>query len=260
MEETTNTTTENTIVDEGSNESVEEQATHTAETHGAEVMDNGEKVEGNEEQTATHKNENDEKTNKEDKKDDAEGIEQEIADQKQAEADAKKQIADAGLDWDALSKEYEENGALSDASMDALNKAGFPPSLVHAYLRGMEATAMAYRDAVFKLAGGEEEFKHMADFVESLGMTEIRAFNRAIETGDLSQLNNMFIGYKSRMVKKNGTFNSTILGSGPVSTQGGYANKAAMVKAMSDPRYGTDPDYTGEVQNKVMRSSFLNGN
>lgn len=244
--------------DTGVETDVNETGVKTAVSKGAEVFNNGEKVEkveGNEEQTATH-------TDKPELKNETEpnNIETELEEQRQAEQDAKEQITAKGLDWDALSKEYMENGSLSDKSMEALANAGFPKSLVDSYIRGMEATATQYRDAVFNLAGGEEEYRRMTDFVRSLGQSEVNAFNRAIQNADLAQLNNMFIGYKSRMVQRSGTSNPVILGNNSGGSQGGYANKNAMVKAMSDPRYGSDPEYTNEVQTRLMRSSFLNSN
>lgn len=252
MEENENNST---VVDNGSEENLEEQATHTAEVHNAEITDNGEQVEGNEGQTATHQTQEENQQNE-----DEDSVAQEVQEQRQAEEDAKAQVAKAGLDWDALSKEYEDNGSLSKESMNKLEKSGFPPSVVNAYIRGMEATANAYRDAVYNLAGGEEDYKQLTGFVAGLGQKEINTFNRAIDRGDLDELRNMFIGYKTRMVQKYGTSNRSILGGSAGGSTGGYANKSAMVKAMSDPRYGTDPEYTQSVQNKVMSSRFLNSN
>lgn len=252
-EEEVTTTEETTHIDTEDTQPSIEDSVKTAEAKGADVIDNGEKVEDPDKSDK----EADKPNNDDKKEDESEGIEAEIKEQKQAEADTKQQVEAKGLDWDALEKEYGDNGELSEESMKKLEDAGFSKSMVNAYIRGMEATAKAYVNAVYDMAGGKDAFDRMSKFVASLGKAEVDSFNRAIENADMAQLNNMFIGYKSRMTQRYGTSNPTIMGSGAVSAQGGYANKGAMIKAMSDPRYGSDIEYTRNVQYKVMNSAFL---
>lgn len=227
------------------------EALKTADKKGAVVTDNGAPV------TKATEGDNKDKTpeDKEDKE--PSDIEDELKEQKQAEVDAKKELADKGVDFDALTKEYEENGSLSEASMKALADAGYPKSVVDAYIRGMEATAERYVDAVMDIAGGKEAFTQMVEFIKGLGQEEINAYNSAIEEGNLSKLSVMFDGYKARMVSKYGTNNRSILGGSSSGSMGrGFANKNAMVKAMNDPKYDSDPEYRAKVQNMIMYSDF----
>lgn len=199
------------------------------------------------------------KSPKGDKKDPKEKtVEQRITDQKQAEEDVIKDLTAKGVDFDGMSKEYEDNGELSEDSYKALEKAGYPKSVVDAYIAGLEATVTAYRDAVFEAAGGEDEYDRIVAYVGGLSDAQINAFNHAIDAGDVTQLSVMFEGYKAQMGQKYGTANRTVLGGGNAGkAQEGYASKAEMVKAMRDPRYTRDKAYTEEVQRKTMHSNFI---
>lgn len=199
------------------------------------------------------------KSPKGDKKDPKEKtVEQRITDQKQAEEDVIKDLTAKGVDFDGMSKEYEDNGELSEDSYKALEKAGYPKSVVDAYIAGLEATVTAYRDAVFEAAGGEDEYDRIVAYVGGLSDAQINAFNHAIDAGDVTQLSVMFEGYKAQMEQKYGTANRTVLGGGNSGkAQEGYASKAEMVKAMRDPRYTRDKAYTEEVQRKTMHSNFI---
>lgn len=241
------------VVDNGApavEETPEEKAIETADKKGAVVTDNGSQVNQNQ----TQKTDDKDKT-----EDDKADVEDELNQQRQAEKDVKADLAGKGVDFDVLSKEYEENGSLSEASMKALADAGYPKSVVDAYIRGMEATAEKYVNTVIDMAGGKEAFKQMTDFIASMGQPEINAFNQAIEEGNLSQLQVMFDGYHARMVSKYGTNNRSILGGSASGSMGrGFTTKNAMVKAMSDPKYDSDPEYRAKVQNMVMNSDFNN--
>lgn len=216
--------------------------------------------EGNKKETKKEDDKEDtKKSPKGDKKDPKEKtVEQRITDQKQAEEDVIKDLAAKGVDFDGMSKEYEDNGELSEDSYKALEKAGYPKSVVDAYIAGLEATVTAYRDAVFEAAGGEDEYDRIVAYVGGLSDAQINAFNHAIDAGDVTQLSVMFEGYKAQMEQKYGTANRTVLGGGNSGkAQEGYASKAEMVKAMRDPRYTRDKAYTEEVQRKTMHSNFI---
>ena len=53
--------------------------------------------------------------------------------------------------------EYAENGEVSEASMDALGKLGFPRDVVETYVKGFEAQVAAVSEKAQEIVGGEEE-------------------------------------------------------------------------------------------------------
>lgn len=231
----------------------EEEALKTLDEHKeAEITNNGEKEESSE------KKESKSEDKKEDKpEDELKAVEQGIEEQKKAEQDVKADLANKGVDYDALAKEYEENGKLSEESMKALKGAGYPESVVNAFIKGFEAQVQEYTNAVYKMAGGEAEYGRLCEFIKSLGEADVQAFNKTIDSGSLTQLSALINGYKAQMTTKYGTSNRSILGGAGSVDNRGFNSKDAMVKAMNDPRYGTDMAYTEKVQRMTMQSNFM---
>lgn len=230
-----------------------EEALKTLDEHKeAEITNNGEKEESSE------KKESKSEDKKEDKpEDELKAVEQGIEEQKKAEQDVKADLANKGVDYDALAKEYEENGKLSEESMKALKGAGYPESVVNAFIKGFEAQVQEYTNAVYKMAGGEAEYGRLCEFIKSLGEADVQAFNEMIDSGSLTQLSALINGYKAQMTTKYGTSNRSILGGAGSVDNRGFNSKDAMVKAMNDPRYGTDMAYTEKVQRMTMQSNFM---
>lgn len=186
-------------------------------------------------------------------------LEGDIQTQLKAEQDARKDLESRGIDFNSLASEYETNGTLSPESFAALEKAGYPKSVVDAYIAGMEATAARFESQVYEYAGGRDAFMQMTQFVQGMGNEYVNAFNKVIETGDLTQIRVAINGFKSQMTTKYGTNNRTIMGRSSDNTPSvqGFSSRSEMVKAMSDPRYLRDPGYTKEVQDKTIRSTFM---
>lgn len=231
----------------------EEEALKTLdERKEAEITNNGEKEESSE------KKESKSEDKKEDKpEDELKAVEQGIEEQKKAEQDVKADLANKGVNYDALAKEYEENGKLSEESMKALKGAGYPESVVNAFIKSFEAQVQEYTNAVYKMAGGEAEYGRLCEFIKSLGEADVQAFNETIDSGSLTQLSALINGYKAQMTTKYGTSNRSILGGAGSVDNRGFNSKDAMVKAMNDPRYGTDMAYTEKVQRMTMQSNFM---
>lgn len=240
------------VVDAG--KTAEEQALKDLEGHDVDITNNGEK-----EDTQTKEEEKKESEDKkEDKpKDSVEAVEQDVKEQMKAQEDVKADLAAKGVDYEALAKEYQENGELSPESMKALEGAGYPKTVVDAFIKGWGATVEGYNNAVYKIAGGEEAYGQLCQFIAGCGAEDVQAFNETIESGSLSQLKALIEGYKARMTTKYGTNNRSILGGAGVGGTRGFNSKDAMVKAMNDPRYESDPAYREQVQRMTMQSTFM---
>lgn len=237
------------VVDAG--KTAEEAALKTLDEHKeAEITNNGEKEE---------KEEKAEEKKVEDKSPEAEikEVEDGVKEQQKAQEDVKADLATKGVDYDALVEEYQENGKLSDKSMKALKGAGYPETVVNAFIKGFEAQVNEYANAVYKMAGGEKEYGRLCEFIKGLGESDVQAFNETINSGSLTQLSALINGYKAQMTTKYGTSNRSILGGANTVDNKGFNSKDAMVKAMNDPRYGTDMAYTEKVQRMTMQSNFM---
>lgn len=240
-----------TVVDAG--KTADKAAIETLEEHkDVEITDNGEKV-GTDKESKEAEKKPEEKTLEAEIKE----VEDGVKEQKKAEQDVKADLETKGVDYDALVKEYEDNGKLSEESMKALKGAGYPETVVNAFIKGFEAQVNEFTNAVYKIAGGEAEYGKLCNFIKGLGEADVQAFNETINSGSLTQLAALINGYKAQMTTKYGTSNRSILGGANTVETNGFNSKDAMVKAMNDPRYGTDMAYTEKVQRMTMQSTFL---
>ena len=179
-----------------------------------------------------------------------------VDEQNKAAEDIKTDLTNKGINFDALSEEYDKNGSLSEDSLKKLEEAGYPKSVVSAYIAGLEATAEKFVNDVVSHVGGADKYRQIAQFIATSGQAE--AYNAMLEKGNLSEIKLALDGFRARMQARTGSTGRSILGGGGSGkVNNGYGSKQEMVKAMSDKRYGRDKGYTMEVQRKVMNSSFI---
>lgn len=190
-------------------------------------------------------------------------IEQKVADLKSSEDALKDDLKTKGVDFETAVSEYNEKGVLSDATMDALEKAGYPKAVVEGFIKSRQVLETQYTAAVYEAAGGEAEYGRMTQWAAAnLSKADVEAFNNAIDSGNLGTVKLIMGGIRSAMgeamTQKHGTSNPSVMG-GPASTNttGGFADKAEMVKAMSDKRYCRDPQYTKLVESRMAKTTWL---
>lgn len=191
-------------------------------------------------------------------KDVDESLEADIKEHLQAEDDVKKDLETKGVDFDALANEYENNGSLSKESLEALNKAGYPQSVVNAYLNGLQALNDRFTSTVKGFAGGEEGFNKLTEFLKTQPQEVINAYNSTIQSGNLGQIHLMMDGLVAKMTQKYGTANPTVMGGGSAKVGAeGYTSMEQMTKDMSDPRYQVDPQFTRTVIQKIKNATIF---
>lgn len=186
-------------------------------------------------------------------------VQEAFAQQQQATEELQKDLAERNVDFKALEDEYNKNGQLSSASLEALANAGYPKEVVDAYISGVEATQEKFYNAVVGFAGGEDEYRQVAQFVSSQGDKAVQDFNDTINTGNLGVINMVIQGVKANMKAVNGTNNQVILGQstgGTADNTIAYLSKQQMLDAMNDPRYDKDPIYRKQVEQKIINSNF----
>lgn len=164
-----------------------------------------------------------------------------------------KDLKAKGVDFNQAIKEYNEYGALSSKTMADLAQAGYPAEVIEGFIESRQNLESEFTNAVYSAAGGEQAYNKVIDWAQgNLSPKVLNSFNRAIDNNNLEAVTLMFEGMKAKMIAKQGTRNPTIMGGGV--TNGGYkgfSNKQEVVEAMSDPRYGTDPNYTRSVELKM---------
>lgn len=170
----------------------------------------------------------------------------------------KTELVSKGLDFDKLAQEYENDGQLSNESLQALEKAGYPKPIVDAYIAGLEAKAEKFTNSVKALAGGDKGWEELATFIKAQGEATTKAFNDVLNSGNIGAIKLAVEGLQAQKVAKYGTSNKTLLGSnGNMPSNTGYETQEEVVKAMSDKRYGKDANYTRTVQMKLSKTNCI---
>lgn len=217
-------------------------------------------TEGEEPSTNTEGNaeEGDESTadNKEEGEKD---LQEEVDKHSKAISSIKEDLKGKGVDFNSAVKEYETKGYLSEETIEALNKAGYPPEVIEAFIEGRVAMEERFTKAIYESVGGEKEYRSIVNWAsQNLTKKSIDAFNRAIDNNNINAITLMLEGMKAKMVAKMGTAKKSIHGgaSAPNGSPKGYNSKADVIKAMSDPRYGRDAGYTRMVEQQMWATNF----
>ena len=164
----------------------------------------------------------------------------------------------AGLNFDEFQSEYNEKGGLSEEAYKKLDQAGFSKSLVDSWIQGQEALASGYQNQVYNMVGGEQSYVDMVTWAsDNLPDHEITAFNTAIDSGDINQVQFAVNGLAARYRTEVGTEPNLVQGNASTNTGGTFQSTAELTAAMSDPRYQKDPAYRKAVSDKLARSSVF---
>ena len=190
-------------------------------------------------------------------KDTTEDLQADIKSQQEADKATKATLEAKGVDFDKLATEYGTNGQLSEDSMKVLKEAGFPESVVNAYLSGLEAINDKFATQVKGFAGGEEGYQKLTEFIKTQPKSVVDAFNATISTGNLGQIELTIGGLMTKMTKAYGTSNRTIMGGMSTNSAEGYTSMEQMTKDMADPRYQVDPKFTKSVMMKIKNATIF---
>lgn len=159
-------------------------------------------------------------------------------------------------DFDAFSREWEENGTVSDATYANMEAAGIPRGMVDVYLQGIQAMQYQRQNEGFKMVGGEDNYTKMIDWAKAnFSPAEIDAFNASV-TGSIEQMGFAVKGLHARYESAVGKTPALLNGSASSnSAAGGFASQAEIIAAMSDPRYAKDTAYRKSVESRIAATS-----
>ena len=156
-----------------------------------------------------------------------------------------------------FSSEFFEKGSLSPDSYKELSKMGYPRSVVDQFIEGQKARMSIEETQILSEIGGKDEYTAMTQWAgKNMKQTEIEAYNRAVESGDLNSAMFAVKGLQARYKAASGAAEPRFVQGGK-SAPGGYESVAQVVAAMSDRRYSTDPAYRAEVERKIGNSTVL---
>jgi|LWDU01.1.fsa_nt_gi hypothetical protein len=175
-------------------------------------------------------------------------------------------LQQAGIDMTALTSEYNENGVLAEESLASLEAAGFPRDLVDNYIAGAKAVnaqaEQMVQRAAYDVVGGVENYAAVVAWAgTNLSPAATEAFNAAVTSGDEGQISLAVAGLNAQYVAQVGNEGTQVQGSAapaaPMSDV--FENKAAMLAALSDPKYRASPAHRASIDTKVSRSMKAHG-
>lgn len=177
-----------------------------------------------------------------------------------SEEDANAAVESAGLNMEALSAEYSENGDLSEASYEALAKQGITKEMVEVYISGQEARLQSVRSELLAPVGGDETvYAELTGWAaDNLSDAEIESFNSVLESGNVPAIKLAVADLSTKYKNANGTEPGRELGGKPGA--GGaavYESTADLMKDMQNPEYAKNPAFRAKVSAKLERSNIL---
>lgn len=186
---------------------------------------------------------------------------QSVVDDLQKQADAcGKFLAAKGIDYNALRDEYLENGKLSKANLKSLADAGIDEELINGYIEGQQARFKVYSQHVMDIAGGAEEYDKLLRWAgKNLSEKEIKHFNKAVDSNDVDEARFAVKGLMAMREKAQGGRRPKLVHgktSRPAPSVKGFRSLAEQAKAMDDPRYEVDPEYTRKVDRRILASGY----
>ena len=124
------------------------------------------------------------------------------------------------------------------------NQGGYSPDLTDAEM-----------NQVYNSAGGEAEYNRLTEWAaDNLPDRKLDAFNNMIDQGNATAIQIAVQGLRSEYEAQEGYEGRMLTGKAARAVDG-FRSQAEVVRAMSDPRYDTDPAYRQDVYDKLQRSN-----
>ena len=121
------------------------------------------------------------------------------------------------------------------------------------------AEAARIRDNIFQQAGGQEKYQALLGWAsQNLPQSRVDAFNNAVNNADEQGIIAQLKGVQYDYMMATGYEPKLTGGRAPSSDVRGFESEAQVIAAMQDPRYGNDPAYIKEVEQRIAVSNVFN--
>lgn len=174
-------------------------------------------------------------------------------------------LGTSGISLTTLEDEYAKGEGFSDDTYTKLEKAGFPRTVVDAYVAGLEAenlknAVMQEKEitAVKALAGGEKGYAELTEWAKgNLTSEEIDGFNAITATNNPAAIKAAVSGLLARKQVQVGRDPKYLTGSAPGSTPpDAYGSWAEVQRDMTKPEYQSDSAFRQKVERKLSNSNL----
>ena len=173
------------------------------------------------------------------------------------QADVEEQPNGEAVSFDKFAEEFSSKGELSSDSFAELEQMGYPKEMVETYIQGMQASSTADVDAVMEVAGGTDGYQELTDWAKAnMQSNELEMYNNMVGTGtDNAKMAVEWLMSKREAIE--GVEPTLVTGKAKAAAKDEFRSTAEVVTAMKDKRYGKDPAYTKDVEQKLSRSSVF---
>ncbi len=170
--------------------------------------------------------------------------------------EAKEAVESVGLNFDAMSEEYMENGELSADTYAELESKGIPKNIVDSYIQGQQSLTDNIKGDIFNTVGGEENYTQMTEWAaDNMNQAEKDAFNLAVNSGDMAQAKLAVEALNARYKNMVGV-EPNLVGGRPSESVDTYQSWAQVTTDMKNPSYSKDPAFRATVEKKLGRSKL----
>jgi len=107
------------------------------------------------------------------------------------------------------------------------------------------------------VAGGEQNFTQIVQWAQTLSDAEKTAYNDAVKSGNVAAVKLAVSGMAAKYQQSYGRDPKLVGGRASTPGPEAFTSWAQVTKAMSDPRYDSDPAYRAEVENRIAASKRL---
>ena len=161
---------------------------------------------------------------------------------------------------------FAEKGALTDeviGKFSEMNSADLVKAYADIQAKAAQVTPQAEAaeisdsdvDSIKNMVGGDAEYDTLMNWVaDALPESQAETFNNLVETGNVDAIRLAVQGLKAQYDNVNGYEGRMLQGKAPQSSNDVFRSQAELVRAMSDPRYDSDPAYRADVIEKLERS------
>lgn len=159
------------------------------------------------------------------------------------------------VDFDAVAREFAENGKISDDTYAKLDEGGIPRRYVDEFIVGQVARSEKVQTMVAEIAGGPGSLEQVKAWGQTnLPQEEIDAYNSLVDSGNPVSIRLALEGLVAKYRKATGQEPDRVSGeAGGRGTAGPqpFKSSAEVVEAMKDPRYAKDPAYRRMIEQRL---------
>jgi hypothetical protein len=194
-------------------------------------------------------------------------VEQDTEQYEEVEEEEDEYSPAVGLIQEASNEYYNNGGQLSEETIAKFGELS-SQELVQAYMQLQANNPQQYEQQVPDLTdrevnyiqnsvGGEQAYSNLVQWAgDNLPPAYVQAFDNVVESGQVQAIQLAVAGLQREYENAVGYEGQLLSGKGAYQQVDAFRSQAEVVRAMSDPRYESDPAYRQDIFDKLERSTI----